>query len=480
MWEAIRANKRRSLFLISGLAGVLLVLGYVIALAIDPRAGPWGVAAALAIWLVLWLTAATGGSQMLLASAKARSIRHADHPVVFNVVQEMTIAAGLPKPPDIYIMDTDVPNAFAVGKEDKSAVAVTTGLLTRLNRDELQGVIAHEIGHIKNRDTRFMTLAGVMVAAIVLLADAFVRGMYYSGRGRRRSSGKGAGQAQAIMLLVALLLAVLAPIVAQILYFACSRRREYLADASSARFTRYPDGLASALEKISGSARRVTTKKEKFNRALAPMFIINPLQAIGGVGLFSTHPPTVERMRVLRSMGRGAAYADYEAAFANVTGAHLLGGRTLAGSHPVSVRDPSPEPEKDDVEKAREAVDILHRLNGLLFLSCVCGLKMKVPPSYKGDHVKCPRCGRVHAIPTGALAAASVAAAGELGEAASDDVAGEGEGAGEEPPRVFRSRPGQWDSFRCACGETIQLSPSFSAPQVRCPHCGRETKVVQQ
>jgi len=467
MWEAIRANRRRSVLLITFLAALLIGLGYAIGAAIHPSAGPIGVVVALLIWLALFLTAVAGGRQVLLGSVNARQIEHDDSPVLFNVVEEMTIASGLPRMPKVYIVDSDAPNAFAVGSEDNSVVAVTTGLLMRLNRDELQGVIAHEIGHVKNHDTRFMTLAGVMVAAIVLIADAFKRVIVYSGRGQRRSSGKGGG-GQAIILVVALVLAILAPLVAQVLYFACSRRREYLADACSAQFTRYPEGLASALEKIS----RAVPRMKRINRAVAPMFTVNPLRRSEANSIFSTHPPTRERIRVLRSMAGGAAYADYDAAYAAVAGRRLIGHRTLAESKPVAVRRPSAEPEKDDLAKAREAVDILHRLNGLLFLSCVCGLKTKVPSSFKGKEVHCPRCGRTVPIPAAVLAGAA---------AALDDVSTVVQQAGEaqRPEPVVQHNPGQWGSFRCSCGKTIQLSPSFRATQITCDACGRVTRVSQ-
>jgi heat shock protein HtpX len=416
------------------------------------------------------MTALLAGRGVLLGSMNAREIQHDDHPVLFNIVEEMTIASGLPKMPKVYIMDTDAPNAFAVGTEQNSAVAVTTGLLMRLSRDELQGVVAHEIGHVKNHDTRFMMLAGVMMGAIILIADVFVRGMFYSGRGRRRG-GRGGGQAQAILLLVALLFAILAPILAQLLYFACSRRREFLADASGARFTRYPDGLASALEKIEASAEQMG----KVNRAVAPMLTVNPLKGSRAHSLFSTHPPTDERVRVLRSMGSGAAFADYEAAYARVQGGHLIGARTLTVAERVSARPPSAEPEKDDLDRARDAVDILHRMDGFLFLPCACGLKIKLPPGYKGAQVQCPRCSR--SIPIPAAVAAAAAASGAL------DAAGQ-----EEPPRsaagpadaegcTYRYTPGRWQSFRCPCGRAVNLSPTFAGTHVACPACGREITI---
>lgn len=469
MWEAIRANRRRSFFLIFAMAGILVFLGYAIGWYFAPQWAYVGVLAAVALWLFLLMMALAAGRGVLLSSVGAREIQHDDYPVLFNVVEEMTIAAGLPKMPKVYILDTDAPNAFAVGTENKSAVAVTSGLLMRLSRDELQGVIAHEIGHIRNYDTRFMMLAGVMMGAIILIADSFVRGVFYSGgRGRRRSGGGGGGGG--LILIVALVLAIVAPLLAQLLYFACSRRREYLADASAAQFTRYPSGLASALAKISQSASRMA----KVNRAVAPMFTVNPLKGSAAHSVFSTHPPTEDRVRVLHSMAGGAAYGDYETAYAEVTGRHLLGQRTLAGSEPAEIRGPSTEPEKGDLARARDAVDILHRMGGFLFLACACGLRIKVPPGYKQKEVHCPRCARTMPVPAAVAAMAGAAAAAE---AAGQEAA---EGASKLPEGAeltCKYTPGKWQSFRCACDRTINLSPNFQGSHVRCPGCGRTINV---
>src|SRR4030042_1055349 len=201
----------------------------------------------------------------------------------------MSTAAGLPKLPEVYIIDEAAPNAFATGRDPQHAVvAVTAGLLETLNRDELQGVIAHELGHVANRDVLYMMMVGVMMGTIVLLADIGGRAFFWGG-GRRRTSSRSGGQAQLIILIVAIVLMILAPLVAQLIYLAISRRREYLADASAAMYTRYPDGLASALEKISHSTAKLTVA----TRATAPMYIVNPLGVSqrGLADLSSTHPP---------------------------------------------------------------------------------------------------------------------------------------------------------------------------------------------
>ena len=306
MWEAVAANKRRSAWLIFILALLLAGMGGALGLLFGgaPETAAYGVFIGLVVWGVMLLINMMGGESVLLASASAREVSHEDAPQLYNIVEEMRLAAALPAMPRVFIIETPVPNAFAVGlKPERACVAVTRGLLKRLTRDELQGVIAHELGHIANRDTLFMTLAGVTLGAIVLLADFGIRSLLWGG-GRRRSSGnRNGGAAMAVIMIVAIVLAILAPILARLLYFACSRQREYLADASAAQFTRYPAGLANALRKI---AMQQDPKQIPVNRVVAPMYAVNPLAAAGSASLFGTHPPTEERIRRLLEM-QGAA-----------------------------------------------------------------------------------------------------------------------------------------------------------------------------
>ena len=312
MWEAISANKRRSALLIVSLAALLALMGMAIGFLMGgkPQTAYFGAFIGICIWGAMLLVNMMGGESVLLSSANAREVAHDEAPQLYNIVEEMRIAASLPAMPRVFIIDAPVPNAFAVGlKPERACVAVTTGLLERLSRDELQGVIAHELGHISNRDTLFMTLAGVTLGAIVLLADAGLRMMFWGGGGRRRSSsssGKNGGAALAVMMIAALVLAILAPLIARLLYFACSRQREYLADASAAQYTRYPAGLANALRKI---ALQQDPKKISVNRVVAPMYAINPLAAAGSFSVFGTHPPTEERIRRLMEMQGAAAPA---------------------------------------------------------------------------------------------------------------------------------------------------------------------------
>jgi len=223
MWELIRANKRNSIILMVIMASVLLVLGFVLGMVFSqsPEGGFFGLMIASAIWLILTLISFSSGDQILLSASHAQPVTHDVHPQLFNVVEEMKIAAGLPAMPKIYIINDPAPNAFATGRNPQNAsVAVTAGLLARLNRDELQGVVAHEISHIVHRDILFVTLAGIMLGSIVLLSQVFLRGMFYSSMGSRRrysGGGKGGGQAQIVFMIIAIVAAILAPIMAQLL-----------------------------------------------------------------------------------------------------------------------------------------------------------------------------------------------------------------------------------------------------------------------
>jgi len=405
MWELIRANKRNSILLMVIMAVVLLLLGYVIGLAaVGPEGGLFGVIIATVIYLLLMLVSLASGDQILLAASKAVPITHDVHPQLFNIVEEMKIAAALPAMPKIYIINDPAPNAFATGRSPQSAsVAVTAGLLARLNRDELQGVVAHEISHILHRDILFVTIAGVMLGAIVLLSDVFLRGMFYSSGGSRRrysSGGKGGGQAQLVLLLVAIIAAILAPIMAYLLYFALSRRREYLADAGGARLTRYPEGLANALEKI---ANDPSPQLATANKVTAPMYIVNPFKKRGRMtlaDLTSTHPPISERIRILRSMS-GASLRDYSDAFTKVTHTRTVVPPAALTKEQITLREAEAGAEKEERMKAQvhQVGDIIRRVNRFLFLTCLCGLKLKIPPNFKSDKVKCPRCGRQLNLP---------------------------------------------------------------------------------
>ncbi|HUT36518.1 MAG TPA: M48 family metallopeptidase [Planctomycetota bacterium] len=416
MFELIRANKIKSWILILGLTSVLVVLGLIIGEVVAPGGGGIvGVAIAVVIAAFMNLLAYYGGGSMVLAMSAAKEIEHKDSPQLFNVVEEMSIAAGIPMP-KVYLIDDMAMNAFATGRDPQhAAVAITKGLLVKLNRDELQGVMAHEMSHVKNRDMLYMTLAVVLVGTVVLLADLFLRGMWYSGAGgRRRRSSRDQGGAQAILIIIGIIVAILAPLIARLLYLACSRRREYLADASAAALTRYPEGLASALEKLSGDREILETA----NRATAHLYIVHPVRSLEekASAMMSTHPPIQERIAILRNMGHTASMGDYQTAWQRYhQGQRLASAKALAGAPPplpvraAAGKPSSQETKEDRLRRAHGALDTFRRLGGFLFLACACGTKLKIPPGYTRGKVKCPRCGAEHDVAEAKEAAAETA-----------------------------------------------------------------------
>jgi heat shock protein HtpX len=297
MYDAIAANRRNTFFLIAAMAAVLMLIGYAFGLYFGLGEGGLIIAGLVAL---VWIGISYfHGDSILLAASRAHEIQKADHPQLFNVVEELTIAAGLPMP-KIYIIEDSAPNAFATGRDPHNAsVAITRGLLEKLNREELQGVMAHELSHIQNRDILYATLIGAIAGAIILISDVFLRSLRFSAGKRSSRSSKGGGGV-ALIVLLGMILAILAPVIARLLQLAVSRQREYLADASAAFMTRYPEGLASALEKIA----RDPDPLEVASRATQHLYIVNPFEKDRWSldSLWSTHPPLEERIKRLRAM----------------------------------------------------------------------------------------------------------------------------------------------------------------------------------
>ena len=416
MWEAIRRNRRASLVLVFLMAALLMGLGA----AVGGALGAWGVGliVASAVWLTMSLSAWFGGDGMVLWASGAKRITHADAPQLFNVAEEMSIAAGTPMPA-VYIIDDTAPNAFATGRSpEKASIAVTKGLLAKLTRDELQGVIAHEMGHVRNRDTLYLTLVGILVGTIVLLCDLYLRAIWYGGGrgGSRRGSGRGGGPAQAVLIVVAIVLAIVAPIIARLMYLAISRRREYLADATAVEFTRYPEGLASALEKISGDKEVL----EVANRATAHLYIVNPVKPFEErySALGSTHPPVMERVAILRAMSAGATVRDYEQARHGIGAGprrNIVRRKTLAlaAANPAPL---APRPRVGTLSPDELKARLMHAAGqaglaspaGIYFLLCACGSPVPVPGATARGVFQCVRCGRLHDLREGAATSTGV------------------------------------------------------------------------
>jgi heat shock protein HtpX len=300
LWEEEAANRRNSALLVLLVMLVFALFGYVIGYVLTGDAGGAMVAVAIALGLssLSAIGSYFGGDQVVLKSSQAREIDRREAPELIDVVAEMATAAGVPMP-RVYVIVDPSPNAFATGRDPQHAsLAITTGLLLKLDREELQGVIGHEMSHVRNYDIRFSLLVGVLVGGISLLAQFFLRWTFWFGGGRRddRDSGSLIGL---VFLLLGLVLSILAPIFTTLVQLAVSRQREYLADASSVELTRNPYGLERALAKIASDPEPLAVA----NGATQHMYIVNPFKkARGGAALFSTHPSIVDRINRLRQL----------------------------------------------------------------------------------------------------------------------------------------------------------------------------------
>lgn len=318
--EMIAANKRNSVLLVAIFVLFFAVVALGLSLAIlawwDPDAAAqldWGRSllvggVAGGVSFLISLGAYFGGANMVLAISGAKEVHHKDDPMLFNVVEEMAIAAGVPMP-KVYVIDDEAPNAFATGRDPKhAAVAVTRGLREKLNREELQGVIAHEMAHIRNFDIRLMLLMAVLIGTIAMMADMFLQMMRFSSRGSRSSSSSdkkgGGGIVVLVLVVIGVLLAIIAPLLGRLIQLAVSRQREYLADASAVELTRNPVGLANALRKIDADPEVL----EKANRGTAHLYIANPIKKFEeraqANSVFASHPPIKDRIRRLLALVR--------------------------------------------------------------------------------------------------------------------------------------------------------------------------------
>jgi heat shock protein HtpX len=433
MWQQIRYNQTRTVMLIIGI-GVLLivpcsVLGAIlvgaiipllIALLKDITPAIFGIGILVLysiIWISVILFAYSKGDDMLISLVGAKKITTGDLHRLLNIVEEMKIASGLETVPSIYIIDDPAMNAFALGcRPDKAAIIVTSGLLAKLNRDELQGVIAHEMAHIKNRDVLLMGLCVSLFQIITTMSWCMIplieNKNFFLGRGRW------------VVVLITFLVAaffaliqlpagysdlddflrvawmsyflgfiLLMPLIAQLTCNAFARRREYLADACSALYTRYPEGLASALQKIATS----TEQLKSANMTTAALYIINPFREKGMAASDSTetHPPISERIRILRAMAH-ASYAEYDRAYREIRGIDtgIIPKYATAISGPLAIRESIPD-ELDHIQRVRETSNLIWNVNNYKTINCDCGTKMRLPPGFKLAEVRCPHCGKI-------------------------------------------------------------------------------------
>ncbi|MBI2773036.1 MAG: M48 family metallopeptidase [Chloroflexi bacterium] len=296
MYDAISANRVRTVVLVAVFIAIVAAIGYIVGELTFPGAGLTALPFAVGLASVSSVGAYFGGDQLVLAQSRAREIAAGKEPLLRNTVEALAIGLGIPTP-KIFVIEDPAPNAFATGRDPKHAsIAVTRGLLEKLDKTELEGVLAHELSHVGNYDIRLMLLVAVLVGTIALLSDWILRTAFYGGRRRDRDRGSGG-----ILLLVGFALALLTPVIAALIQMAVSRQREYLADASGALLTRYPQGLANALRKIAADPVPLAVA----NKATAALWIWPPLKEHGAFmdGLFDTHPPIAERIRRLEAMG---------------------------------------------------------------------------------------------------------------------------------------------------------------------------------
>jgi heat shock protein HtpX len=301
MYEQIAANKRKTVLLFVGAVLFASLIG--LAIGYFYGSGPGGLVIALIVALVLSLTSFFSGDKLVLASTRAREVTPQEQPRLYNIVEGLAIAAGVPKP-RVYVVPEQAPNAFATGRNpEHSSIAVTEGLLGTMNRVELEGVVGHEMSHVLDRDILLGTIVATVVGAAVLLSEFFMRTWWWGGMRGRRGGDSNGGLIELALFALGLILLLLAPIIGQIIRLSVSRNREYLADAQGAMLTRYPPGLADALKKIAGSP----TAMRSANNATAHLWLNQPSRYEGEkMGplekLFSTHPPIEDRIKRLEEM----------------------------------------------------------------------------------------------------------------------------------------------------------------------------------
>lgn len=291
-YDQIAKNKRNSILLTVIVFVILFSLVYVISIIFVPEFSYFAILFSFVIIFLYTYTSYKYGDKIVLSATKAKPVvDKRKYAQLINVVEEMSIAAGVPKP-KIYVIDDDEINAFATGKDPKnSSIAVTRGALEKLNRDELEGVIGHEMSHIKNFDIRFGMIVAVLVGLVAIISYTLLRSWRFGGASDREGRGMG------WLILIGFLLAIISPVIVRLVQLAVSRKREYLADASSVQLTRYPDGLANALEKI----KKHNEGKMKVSEAVSHIFFTDPNKSPLD-NLFATHPPIEERIRILRAM----------------------------------------------------------------------------------------------------------------------------------------------------------------------------------
>jgi heat shock protein HtpX len=459
MWKDLERSRRRS--------RIFVLLVAIIYFLIVWRLGRsahwhWGVAIgmiiALGVWPILSWFIFLKGDHLILLRTQAHPVGRDDLPVLWNLLEEMQIASGLKTRPHLCVIDDDTPNAFSVAlNPSEAAIVLTKGLLKRLSRDELQGVIAHEMAHLDSGDAQLISLAAVMTETIRVISGLF---LYFFGS---REDWEGHYKKQVLLLFLFLFggffLVILGPWLARLLFFACSREREYLADATAVRFTRYPEGLASALDQIGARARSTRMN----SKGVAPLYIVNPLQDPFAFNWLSSHPSTEDRIKILRNMA-GAGYGDYDRAFHELFSGKKPSARIKKLNDGVEVPLRSAAPidtlAPDTPRFLQDLNRFITRSGNYLPISCPCGVNIRIPLGFAEDSIRCPHCDRDHPVGKAVGSTSSPAKKG--------------------PSLLFEKKAAGWEAFKCTCGKVLYLSPDFAGEWVTCGRCQKKIEIVSR
>jgi heat shock protein HtpX len=494
MWELIRSNKRKCIVAAILLLIILLILIYAtgfiiyifyifaystfnVNIGIDTFHSQYSIIClivALLTWLIWTIIVSLYADDIILKVSKVVPAPKEFFPRLYNIVEEMKIAAGLSRMPNIYLMVDSAPNAFATGvRDNKMSIVVTTGLLEIMNRDELQGVIAHEMSHIYNKDSRFMVFVSTLVGSIFIVTDILIR--YYlaqdsSSDNRRYSSEDEDGGDAIIGLVITLviipsfLFVISSRIIAYFSYFYMPKKREYLADAMAVQLTRYPEGLASALEKTSKTVENLV----RVSPITAPIFFVNPIKRKNEKlsDISRTHPPISKRIEILRKMGGYADYKTYDLAHRQVTNKKkIIPVSTLGKSKKIPVIKPSVT-EGLFTEGAKKYIyKYLYAFSEHKFITCSCGLKVIVPPDSKSITI-CPKCGNL--LETSKAVMTTFVEKTQNKEVINTQ---------QMEPLVYKRKSKGWETIECVCGHFLTLSPVFLGNNISCTSCGRIIKI---
>ncbi|MFW6014865.1 MAG: M48 family metalloprotease [Halanaerobiales bacterium] len=465
MWKLINLNKRKTIYLFLILTIFNIIAGYGVGFLLYIGAkhynynnfheiGLLGAVIAFLNLVISWLFSYYSGDNMILSRCNAQKLKRDNHPQLFNIVEELCISANLNYVPDLYATPSLAANAFAVGiKKEKSSIVITTGLLKILNRNQIQGVLAHELAHIINRDTLYLTFAG---------SALMVKNKPIFGDNRHQLGNKGSGLAALVKLYMLLIY-----IVSRIIYFSLSRNREYLADATAIRLTRYPEGLASALEKINSCKRKI----KNVNYFTAPLYINNPLTRES----YKTHPPIDKRIKILRNITREVSYEQYQNAYnyINKNNKNIIPVEEIKKDQHIPIKEEKNIEENNKIiyeNTKRDFSSAKKNIEKELFkyILCKCGTTLKMKNECDLLKISCPNCGSRHNVSEAELTKPESPFAEnpfDDSEVLVDII---------ENNNISRDKNhDKWLSIFCECGHVIEISPMFSGNKIRCNDCGK-------